>query len=161
MGLLERPRPHVHVLEVIVLALEREGAFLGPGAHHEVVRLVEALMAEGGIGREGIVFGADAPDHAADQAAAGDAVDHRVLFGQRQRVLADAEGVAENGDPGARRAPRQGRRRDHRRRHQPVGVLMVFVDAQPVEPELLAEFELVEIGVVEIVPPFGSKFEFG
>src|ERR1700722_4951984 len=46
MRLLERSRPHVHIFEAVVLALEAERTGLGPGLHHEIMRLVEALVTE-------------------------------------------------------------------------------------------------------------------
>ena len=151
MRLLVRPRPHVHVFEVIVLALERERARARPALHHEVVRLLEARMRECRIDAERIIFGADAAHHAGDQPPAGDAVDHRVLLGERERMLAQAEGVAEDRDLGVLGAARQRGRHHHRRGHQPVGVLVMLVDRDAVEAKLGGEFELVEIAVVELV----------
>ena len=81
-------------------ALEREGAGLGPGLDHEIVRLLEARVREGRVGAEREIFGADAAHHAADEPPAGQHVDHRVLLGEGQRMLAQAEGVAEDGDLG-------------------------------------------------------------
>ncbi len=151
MRLLVRPRPHVHILEVIVLALEGERARLGPRLHHEVVRLLEALVRVGRVGAHRVVFGADAAHHAGDQPAAGDAVDHGVLFGDVERMLAQAERIAEDRDLGVLGAPRQRRRGNDRRGHQAVGVLVMLVHRDAVEAELGRHFELVEIAVVELV----------
>ena len=100
MRLLERARPHVHVLEVEVLALERERPGPRPRLDDEIVRLLVALEAPDRIGAGREIFRADAAHEAGDQPAAGDAVDHRVLFGERQRIVAQAEGVAEDRDLG-------------------------------------------------------------
>ena len=153
--------PEIDVFEMVVLALEGERPLLGPGADDEVMRLVEAVMREGRVGAHRIVLAADAADHAADQPPARDAVDHRVLFGERQRMLADAEGRSDDGELDPRGASRQRRRGDDRRGHDAVGVLVVLVDAEPVEAELLAVFELVEIAVVEFVPLLGVEIAVG
>ena len=149
MRLLVGPRPQVHIFEVIVLALERERPRLAPRPHHQVVSLLVALQRMDRIGPERKVFGADAAHEAADQPPAGDDVEHGVLLGKRERVLAQAERVAQNGDAASPRAARQRGRHHHRGGHQSIGVLMVFVDADAVEAELGAELELVEIAVVE------------
>jgi hypothetical protein len=81
MRLLKGPRPHVDVLEVIVLALEGERTGPGPALHHQVVRLLEARVRERRVDAHRVVFGADAAHHAADQPPAGDAVEHGVLLG--------------------------------------------------------------------------------
>ena len=81
-----------------MLALERERPGLGPGAHDQVVRLVEAVVREGRVDAEGVVLGADAAHEAADQAPAADHVDHRVLFGDRQRMAAQRQRASEYRD---------------------------------------------------------------
>ena len=43
MGLLDRPRPDIDVALLVEAAVEGERSFSGPGAQHEVVRLVVAL----------------------------------------------------------------------------------------------------------------------
>src|SRR5262245_62551773 len=91
MRLLERPRPHVHVFAVIVLALEGEGTGLGPRPHDEIVRLLVALERVDWVGTEREIFRADAAHETADQAPARDDVEHGMLPGQGQRMLAQAE----------------------------------------------------------------------
>src|SRR5262245_3233549 len=152
MRLLERPRPHVHVFAVIVLALEGEGAGLGPCPHDEVVRLLVALERVHGVRAEREIFRADAAHETADQAPTGDDIEHGMLFGQCERMLAQAERIAQDGDAAVARAPRQRRGHHNRRGHEPVGVLVMLVHAYAVEAELGAELELVEITVVERVP---------
>ena len=83
---------------MIMPALEGEGPGLVQACDHQIVRLLEARMGEGGLTPEREIFGADAAHHAADEPPAGEHVDHRVLLGERQRMLAQAEGVAEDGD---------------------------------------------------------------
>jgi hypothetical protein len=152
MRLLVRARPQVHVFAVVVLALERERAGPGPGLHHKIVRLLVALERINRVGAEGKIFRADAAHEAGDQPPTGDHVDHGVLLGECERMLAQAKGVAEDGDAAVARAPGQRRRHHYRRRHQPIGVLMVLVHADAVEAELGAKLELIEIAVVERVP---------
>ena len=157
MRLLVRPRPDVHVFEVIVPALEGEWSRPRPALHHEIVRLLEARVGECRIGAHRVIFGADAAHHAADQPPAGDAVEHGVLLRQRERMLAQAERVAEDRDLGVLGAPRQRGGHDHRRRHQPVGVLVMLVDGDAVEAELGGKLELIEIAVVELVAFLGIE----
>ena len=151
MRLLEGPRPHIHIFVMVVLALEGEGAGPRPGLDHEVVRLGIALVRMRRVDAEIGIFGADAADEAADQPPAGDGVDHRMLFGERQRMVAQAEGAAHDGDLGVLGAPRQARGGDDRRRHQAIGRLVMLVHHDAVEAELVAQLQLVEIAVIERV----------
>jgi len=151
MRLLERTRPKVHVLHVVMVAFESERPFLGPRAHDQVVRLMEAVVRESRVHAERVVFRADAAHEAADQATAADDVDHRVLFSDRQRVRAQGQCAAKNSDLHLLRFTRQGRSRDNRRRHEAVGSLMVLVHPDRVEAQFLCVLELVEVPVVELV----------
>ena len=135
-----------------MFTLEGERTFFGPGADHQVVRLVKPFMADGRVGSHRIIFAALTPDHPADQPPAGDAIDHRVLFGKRLRMVAHTEGIAENGDLDLRCPPGKRRRHHHRRRHQPVSVLVVLVDANAVETQFVCVFEFVEVPVIKLVP---------
>ena len=112
MRLLEWPRPDIHVFEVVVLALVCEGAGFRPCLNDEFGGFLVSLERMHGVGAEGEIFRADATHHARDEATAGNDVDHRVLLGEGQRVVAQAEGVAEDRDA-AIDAARQGRGRDH------------------------------------------------
>jgi len=58
-------------------------------------------MREGRIGAHRVVLGADAAHHTADQPPARDAVEHGVLLGERERMLAQAEGITEDRDFGS------------------------------------------------------------
>src|ERR1700730_15577926 len=70
----------------------------GPGLHDEVVRFLKARVRECGVGAGGEIFRSNAAHHAADKPPAGDAVDHGVLLGNIQRMLAQAERTAEYRD---------------------------------------------------------------
>src|SRR5262245_25878753 len=152
MRLLVGPRPEVDVLHLVVAAAERERPGLGPGAHDQVVRFVEAVVREGRVDAEGVVLGADAAHEAADQAPAADHVDHRVLLGDRHGMRTEGQRAAENGDLYFGSTPGKSRCRHDRRRHQAVRGLVVLVDRDHVEAELLAVLQLVEEAVVELVP---------
>src|SRR5499426_1134222 len=71
-----------------------------------------------------------------DQPPARDAVEHGVLLGERERMLAQAEGVAEDRDLRGLGPARERGRHHHRRGHQPIGVLVMLVDGNAVEAEL-------------------------
>ena len=98
MRLLIGPRPAVHVFEVIVLALEGEGAGLGPGLHDQIVRLVEAVVGFRRVRARGMIFGADAAHETGDQPAAGDVVEHGEFFGDHERIVQQRQRAAEHGD---------------------------------------------------------------
>ena len=97
------------------------------------------------------MLAADAAHEAGDDAAARHDVEHRDLLGDAQRMVAQRDGVAEDGDLGAAGAAHQRRGHQVGRRHRAVGVLVVLVDAQAVEAELLGVLQLVEVLVVEPV----------
>ncbi len=98
MRLLQRPRPDVGVAHAEMVAFERERTGLRPGAQDQVVRLVEALARVGGIDAERQVLAADAAHEAGDDAPAREHVEHRNLLGDAQRMVAQADGVAEDGE---------------------------------------------------------------
>ena len=154
MRLLIRARPGIHVADVVVLALEGERAGLGPGAHDEVVRFVEALVRNGWVDTEGMVFRADASHETADQPATGNDVDHRMLLGHGERMRSQRQRTAQDADLYPLRATRQRRSGDDRRGHQPVRRLVMLVHRHRVETERLAVFQLVQVAVVELVALF-------
>ena len=151
MRLLIGPRPAVDVFKVIILALEGEGAGLGPGLHDEIVRLLEALVGFRRVHAGGIILGPDAAHEAGDEAAGGDVVEHGEFFGDHERIVEQRQRAAEHGDLAARRAARERAGHDARDRHQAIGVLVVLVHAHAVEAGGVGEFELVEIAVVKLV----------
>ncbi len=74
-----------------------------------------------------------------------------------QRMVAEADRVAEDHDPGLARPAGEGRGDDVRRGHDPVGRLVVLVAADPVEAEPVCVLELVEVAVVELVTELGIE----
>ena len=114
MRLLIGARPGVHVFEVIVLALECEGACLGPCPNHQIMRFGMAFERKGRIGAHREIFAPDAAHHPGDETSAGDAIDHRVFFGERLRMFAQPECIAENGNLGITGLCRQRRCHDDR-----------------------------------------------
>ena len=94
-----------------ILALEFEGSGFRPGADDQVVGLVEPAVGFGGVDVEKVILRADAAHETRNQAPAGDGVDHGVLFGQGQRVLAEWDGAAQDGDRDPVRTPPPGPRR--------------------------------------------------
>ncbi len=150
MRRLVGPRPRVHVVEVIVLADIVERAGLGPGADDQVMRLGEALLRQARIDAHGVILGADAAHEARDEAAAREVVEHRVFFGDHQRIVHQRQRAAEDRDLGALDAARQRAGEQAGRRHHAVGGLVVLVEADAVEAELVGKLHLVEILVIEL-----------
>src|SRR5215467_9262380 len=74
-----------------------------------------------------------------------------MLLGERERMIAQAKRAAEDRDLALGPAGQSGRRYN-RRRHHAVRGLMMLVDRHTVEAELIAEFELIEIEVVGLMP---------
>ena len=92
------------------------------------------------------------PAHeAGDDASARDDVEHGDLLGDAQRVLAQRQPVAEDGDARSRGAAHQHGGHHVGARHRAVAVLVVLVDADAVPAQRLGVLELVEILVVERV----------
>ena len=113
------------------------------------MRLLEPLPGVRRVDRERVVLGAAADDHPGDQAPAAQAVDDRELLGDPGRRVVERQRVADHRDFDAAGQPGHDRGHQVRGRHQPVRVLVVLVDADPVEAELLGVDELVEVAVVE------------
>ena len=149
MGSLVGARPEIDVLVAVMLAVECEGAGLGPRPDDQIVRLVKPLVAEGRVGHRCVVFGAEPADETGDEAALGEVVEHREFFGDGDRVVGDRKRPAEHADRRVLHAPGQSAGQQVGRRHHPVGGLVVFVDAHPVEAEPVGKLQLVEIAVVE------------
>ena len=148
--LLVWTRPRVDVRKIVVLPAPVKGARFGPCAHDQIVGFAEAFVRERRVHVPGMIFGADPAHEPRDEAAARNVVEDREFFGDHERVVHQRQRAAEHGDRSLR-APRE-RARDHaRRRHQAVGVLVMFVNAEAVEAELVGIFEFVEIAVVERV----------
>ena len=94
--LLQRPRPDVHPAEVVVLALEVEGAGLGPRPHDQVVGLPVALADEGRVHLVGEGLDAEPHHHAADEPAAREHVEHGELLGHPLGMVVERQRVAEH-----------------------------------------------------------------
>ena len=152
MWVLERARPDVHVANLVVLAVEREWFGFCPRLHHEVVRLV-ILLSEAGRGRAVGVVGVHgrADRESRYQPAAADAVQHRELLRYAEGRIVQRKAIAENDYRGVLGAARQRSGGDIGRRHDAVGIVVVLVDADAVEPDLVCEFQFVQILVVELV----------
>ncbi len=159
--LLERLRPDVGVADLRVLAVERKDVRPRPRLHHQVVRLVVPVAQGGRVDpvREVHVH-RGANGETSHEPAAREQIEHRELFGHAQRRIVGGEAVAEHDERRLRRSPRQRGGHQVGRRHEPVGVVVVLVDAQAIEALLLGELELVQellieppglLGVVEMV----------
>ncbi len=150
--LLDRLRPGVHVAQLEVLAVPGEGVLLRPGAQDQVVRLLVLVAQRGRVGSVGVVVvHRRAHGEAGDQAPAGDHVQHRHLFGHARRRVVEGDRLAQEQDSDIARAARKGRGHQRRRRHHAVGVLMVLVHADAIEPHLGRFLEEVEVVVVDFV----------
>ena len=149
MRLLRRPRPRIDVAQRIVPALERKRPVLGPGAADQVDGLPE-LVARGGRGHVVVErLRPRARREARDQPAVRHVVEHRVFFGDAQRVQVQRQEIAEDDDLAALGPLRQRRGDQVGRWHQPVDVLMVLVEHHAVEAELVGIGELVDILLIE------------
>ena len=156
MRLLERLRPQVDVAQLGVLAVEREDVLGLPRLENQIVSLVVLLANRRGnfaVAEVGIHRGADR--EAGDQAPARNHVEHREFLGDANRRIVKRDRVAEHHQVGVARAPREGGRHDIRRRHQAVRILMMLVDAEPVEAHRVGILELIEVVVVEAMTDFG------
>ena len=140
-----------------MLADELERAGLGPRPDDEVVGLREALAGVGRVDRERVVLGPAADDEAGDEPPAADAVDHGELLGHAGRRVVQRQRVADDRDLHPLRLAGEDRRHQVGRRHEPVGVLVVLVDADAVEAELLRVDQLVEVAVVNLVADLGVE----
>ncbi len=114
------------------------------------MRLGVALLRLRRVDAHGVIFGADAAHEAGDEAAARQVVDHRVFFGDHQRVVEQRQRAAEDRDLGALDRARQRAGQHAGRRHHAVGGLMVLVEADAVEAEPVGQLHLVEILVIEL-----------
>ena len=115
------------------------------------MRFVETLVRLGRVRAPGMIFGADATYEARHQPAARDVVDHRELFGDRQRIVEERQRAAEHRDLAVLRAARERACHDAGNGHQAIGVLVMLVDADAVPAEFIGIFDLVEIAVIELV----------
>ena len=136
MRLLNRPRPYIHHRQFEVLAVPRENLGRLPRLHNEVVRLVVALALLDRRDSVAQVHVLRRPQrHPGHQAAAADAIDHRVLFGDSYRRIRRRKRRPHlhDGDVGAVSCARENRPHQVGIRHEAVCVLMMLVDADAVD----------------------------
>ena len=111
MRLLQRPRPEVDVVELVMPAVVAERPDLGPRAQNELVRLVITPVRMGGVDAAGEILGADAAHKAGDDAAA-EMIEHGELFRYRHRIAHQRQRTPEDRDlrllGRARARPRSG-----------------------------------------------------
>ena len=152
MRRLHRARPDVDVALLVEAAVEREGVAFGPGAQDQVVRLVVAVAQQRRVLAVGVAGVHRRTDReAGDQPPAGDAVDHRELFGHARRRVVQRQRIAHDADRGIGGAARQRRGDQVGRGHQAVAVGMVLVHADRVEAAIGGVFQLVHEVVVHVV----------
>ena len=151
MGRLDGTGPEVDHPELLVLAVPGEHLLRRPRLDDEVVGLVVALPLldrRDPVDHVGVHRAAER--HAGDEAAAADAVDHGVLLGHPDRRVGRRQGGAHLDERHVQAVGGPGEGRTHQigPGHEPVGVLMVLVDADAVQPRLGGVGQLVERPVV-------------
>jgi hypothetical protein len=90
--------PRVHVLDVIVLALERKRPRPGPGLQDEVMSLMKTVVGLGWVHSSRVVLGADSAHKARNQPAVRNIVEHRVFLGDTQRIGEERQGATQHSD---------------------------------------------------------------
>ena len=101
------------------------------------------------------IFHAGTDDHARNNSPLGNHIEHGDFFRHALRMIIKRQNVAENHQLRLFCSPRQTGRHNVRRRHATVGSLMVFVDAHPVETELIRQLQLIQVTVVERMAQLG------
>ena len=150
MGLLQRSGPGVHVGQLVVVPVERERARARPRLEHEVNRFAKPGAGLGGVDVGGVVLGAAADHEPGDEPAPAHDVEHGHLLGDTGGGVVEGQRVAEDADLHPAGLACQGRRHQVGRRHEPVGVLVMLVDDDAVEPELLGHHQLRQVALVEL-----------
>ena len=126
-----------------------ERAVLGPCTGDQIDRLPELTPCtwRGDIVVEGFRPAADGKP--GDQPSTGHAVQHRVFLGDAERVQMKGQDISEYDDLAVLRALGEGGRYHIRRRHEPVYILVVFVQHHAVESQFVRVDKLVDIFLVE------------
>ena len=156
MRILHRPRPQIHFRELIVFAIPSKEFLRGPRLQHQIDGLAPALALVHGRDTVADIGVATEPErHARNQAAAADAIEHRIFLG-------DADGRRGGGERGAELHQRdviQALVARHLGQdgaeqiwiaHEPIGVLMVLVGADAIEAEPSRQHQFVDRPVIEI-----------
>ena len=130
-----------------------EGARLGPAAQDQVERLAEPLACLGRVEAVRVVLGSTPHHHARDQPAAGDAVDHRILLRDPDGGVVERQRITDDRDPHALGLASEDRSDQVRGRHVAVGIRVMLVDADAVEPQRLGPDELVDVAIIEGMAP--------
>ena len=94
------------------------------------------------------IFRRDAAHEAGDQPAVGEAVDHRVFFGDANRMIAQRQDITEHADLDLLGFLAERGRDQIRRGHRAVGAVMVLVENHTVEPQLFAIGHLLQVLIV-------------
>ena len=149
MRLLDRLRPAVDVAQLVVLPVEGERLVGRPRPHDEVVRLGVLVTRQGrDLPVAEVRVHGRADREAGDEAATADAVQHGELLGDPDRRVVEGDRVADDADRRVAGAAGQPGGDEVGARHDAVAVLVVFVDADPVEAELVGVLEQIHVRVV-------------
>ena len=140
---LHRARPDRHVLVRPELALVGEHV-LGPGAGDDLEGFLEAGARFGQRHVVHLVFARNAAREAGDQPAVRQAIEHRQLFGQPQRLV-QRQQIAVDQEFQPLGALRGGRRHQVGRIHQPIGRAMMLVEADAVIAQPVHLFPGIEM----------------
>ena len=131
-----------------MFALPAKRAVGGPTLNDQVVRFMEALPRVRRIDLVREILHAGADDHTRNNSAFGNHIEHGDFFRYPLGVIVKRQNIAENHQLRLFRSPRQTGRHDVRRRHPAISCLMVFVDADPIEAQLIRQLQFVQIAVV-------------
>src|SRR5207253_2954927 len=96
--LLQGPGPRIDVVEEIVLRVPKERTRLSPGLDDEIQSLAKTLARRRRIDLVGVVFRTAADDHAGDEPAAAQDVEHGHFLGHAQRRIVKRQSIADDGD---------------------------------------------------------------
>ena len=130
---LQRDRPGIHAVELVVLPVPPERAWLGPRLPGERKTFCKPISCVGRPESEVVVLRSSADDESGFEPAPAEEVDHRVLLDRGEWGRSEGKRISEDGDPSPGRPLRDRRCHHVRTRHRAEGGLMVLVDRNPVE----------------------------
>jgi hypothetical protein len=152
MGFLQGAWPDVHIAQLRILAIKTKGLRASPGLDDEVVAFT-VLVAQGcghcAIGKVGIHGGPNR--ESGDKTPPGHDIEHGKLFGDADWRIVQGNAVPQNSNDGVLRAPAQSRSHEVGRWHEAIGILVMFIHAQPIKTALLGKLQLIQELVVEPV----------